>query len=55
VSTNEGARLAALRRYRILDTEPERSFDDLALLASHICGTPMALISLVDEHRQWFK
>ena len=55
MSSNEGARLAALRQYRILDTEPERSFDDLALLASHICGTPMALISLVDEHRQWFK
>jgi anti-sigma regulatory factor (Ser/Thr protein kinase) len=51
----ETERLAALRRYRILDTEPERSFDDLALLASHICGTPMALITLVDERRQWFK
>ena len=51
----EAGRLAALRRYRILDTEPERGFDDLALLASHICGTPMALITLVDEHRQWFK
>ena len=51
----EADRLAALRRYRILDTHPERAFDDLALLASHICGTPMALITLVDEHRQWFK
>ena len=54
-TASETARLAALRRYRILDTEPERGFDDLALLASHICGTPIALITLVDEHRQWFK
>lgn len=54
-SRDEAARLAALRRYRILDTKPEGRFDDLALLASHICGTPMAFISLVDEHRQWFK
>jgi anti-sigma regulatory factor (Ser/Thr protein kinase) len=52
---DERARLEALRRYRILDTDPERAFDDLALLASHICGTPMALISLVDADRQWFK
>jgi anti-sigma regulatory factor (Ser/Thr protein kinase) len=53
--SDEGARLAALGRYRILDTEPERQFDDLTLLAAHICGTPIALISLVDADRQWFK
>jgi anti-sigma regulatory factor (Ser/Thr protein kinase) len=52
---DEAARLAALRRYRILDTGPERAFDDLTLLASHVCGTPMALITLVDADRQWFK
>jgi anti-sigma regulatory factor (Ser/Thr protein kinase) len=54
-SADESARLAALHRYRILDTEPERGFDDLTLLASYICGTPIALITLVDEDRQWFK
>jgi anti-sigma regulatory factor (Ser/Thr protein kinase) len=53
--SDETARLAALRRYRILDTEPEQAFDDLTLLASQICGTPMALITLLDEQRQWFK
>ena len=51
----EAARLETLRKYEILDTEPEIAFDDLALLASHICETPMAAISLVDEDRQWFK
>jgi len=52
---DETARLAALRRYRILDSEPEQAFDDLTLLASQICGTPIALITLLDEKRQWFK
>jgi GAF domain-containing protein len=52
---NEVARIAALQRYAILDSEPEQGFDDLALLASYICQTPIALISLVDENRQWFK
>lgn len=52
---DETARLAALRRYRILDTAPEQAFDDLTLLAAQICETPIALISLLDEKRQWFK
>jgi anti-sigma regulatory factor (Ser/Thr protein kinase) len=52
---NEAGRLNALRQYRILDTDPEQAFDDLTLIASQICGTPIALISLVDEDRQWFK
>jgi len=52
---DEPTRLAALRRYRILDTPPEPAFDDLARLASEVCGTPMALVTLVDSERQWFK
>lgn len=52
---NEQARIAALEKYAILDSDPEQSFDDLTLLASSICKTPIAMISLVDEDRQWFK
>jgi anti-sigma regulatory factor (Ser/Thr protein kinase) len=55
MSGDERARLAALNRYRILDTEPEQAFDDLTMLASHLCGTPIALITLLDAERQWFK
>lgn len=55
MDTNENARLAALRKYRILDAAPEKAFDDLTMLASHISGTPIALLSLVDADRQWFK
>jgi signal transduction histidine kinase len=51
---NEAERLDALRRYQILDSIPEKDFDDLALLAAAIFGTPIALITLVDHDRQWF-
>ncbi|MGJ3254270.1 MAG: PAS domain S-box protein [Elainellaceae cyanobacterium] len=51
----ELARLETLRRYNILDTEPEKAFDDLTQLAANICNVPISLISLIDECRQWFK
>jgi PAS domain S-box-containing protein len=55
LSDNEKKRLAALYQYQILDTPAEAVFDDLTSLAAQICETPIALISLVDAERQWFK
>ena len=52
---NEEQRVAALREYRILDTLPEQAYDDITRLAAQICGTPVAVITLVDSDRQWFK
>lgn len=52
---DEQERLDELRKYGILDTEPEAAFEDMVKLANYICQTPIAAISLVDEHRQWFK
>ena len=52
---NELERLAVLRECGVLDTTPEQGFDDLTELASELCGTRIALVSLIDEQRQWFK
>ncbi len=52
---DEADRLAALRQYGVLDTLPEQELDDLTSLAATICGAPIAMISLIDERRQWFK
>ncbi len=55
VPKNEAKRISVLWQYDILDTVPEEVFDELAHLAGLICGAPIALITMVDENRQWFK
>ena len=52
---NETARLSALLNYNVLDSAPEEAFDEITRLASEICQTPISLVSLVDQERQWFK
>ena len=55
VTANESMRLAALEACKVLDTDGEAPFDSLVQLASQLLATPMALISLIDADRQWFK
>ena len=55
VHPRQADRLAALRRYDILDTPREAEFDDIVALASTICDAPISVVNLIDEHRQWFK
>src|SRR3954463_15500163 len=55
IPLNETKRLKVLWQYDVLDTVPEEVFDDLTELAARICEAPIALITLVDENRQWFK
>src|SRR5260221_13741910 len=55
VRSNEKQRLKVLWQYQLLDTVPEEVFDDLTELAARICEAPIAMITLVDEKRQWFK
>src|SRR6476619_668373 len=55
VIPNEKQRLSVLWQYDVLDTVPEEVFDDLTELAARICEAPIALISLIDDDRQWFK
>ncbi len=55
VTTNEQERLQALLSYQILDSEAEKQYDAIANLATYICGTSMAAIDLIDDHRLWIK
>ena len=55
IPKNEAKRLAKLQSLDILDTLEEQAYDDLTFLAAEICETPISLVSLVDQSRQWFK
>ncbi len=55
IPTDEARRLEVLRTYDILNTPKEAAFDDIALLAAQVCRTPIALVTLIDERREWFK
>jgi diguanylate cyclase (GGDEF)-like protein len=55
IPADDAERLATLRRYGVLDTPAESSYDDLLRIATAICGAPMGTVSLVDADRQWFK
>lgn len=55
IPKNEAERLAALSSYDIVDSLPEQEYDDIAIISSHICQTPIAMVALVDEKRKWHK
>ena len=55
IPKNENERLEELRSFKVLDTDPDISLDDITALAQELCEMPVVLVSLVDENRQWFK
>lgn len=55
IPSTEAERLKALQDFEILDTPPDSTLDDLTQIAAQICGAPMAMVSLIDKNRQWFK